>query len=176
VTGDLVRSPAEPADRLGEVLGLLDELSELARAGETLARRLEAVSGLRTGELQALAAVADGADHPRAVARRTGQVDEAAAATVGSLVQRGLLGRHRHPASPAGAAGPSLVHLTEAGRVSLAQAQGLRIRALAAVVRELGDVEADGLRTTVLALGTALADDGAAGARPAVRALHRLGA
>ena len=176
MTGDLVRSPAQPVDRLEEVLGLLDELSELARAGEALARRLEAVSGLRTGELQALAAVADGADHPRAVARRTGQVDEAAAVTVGSLVQRGLLGRHRHPASRSLGAFPSLVHLTEAGRVALAQAEGLRIRALASVVRELGDAEADGLRTTVLALGTALAGDGTPGPPPEVRALRLLGA
>ena len=176
MTRDLVRSPVEPVDRLGEVLGLLDELSALGRAGEVLARRLEAVSGLRSGEVQALAAVADGADHPRAVARRTGQVDEAAAATVRSLVQRGLLGRHRHPASRAVGDGPSLVHLTEAGRVVLAQAQGLRIRALASVVRELGDDEADGLRTTVLALGTALTGDGGPGRPAAPRALHRLGA
>jgi DNA-binding MarR family transcriptional regulator len=176
VTRDLVRSPAEPVDRLGDVLGLFDELSALTRTGEALARRLEAVSGLRSGEVQALAAVADGADHPRAVARRTGQVDEAAAATVGSLVRRGLLGRHRHPASPPTGEEPSLVHLTEAGRVVLAQAEGLRIRALASVVRELGDAEADGLRTTVLALGTALAGDAAPGTPAATRELHPLGA
>ncbi|MBB3674566.1 hypothetical protein [Modestobacter versicolor] len=155
--GELLRAPAQPVDGLADVLGLLDDLSALGRVVDGVARRLDVVSGLRSGELQALAAVAEGAVHPRAVARRTGQVDEAGAATVESLVQRGLLGRHRHPASPATEA--SLVHLTEAGRVVLAQVQGLQIRALAAVVQQLGDAGAASLRSTVSALGTALAAD-----------------
>ncbi|WP_369138879.1 MarR family winged helix-turn-helix transcriptional regulator [Modestobacter versicolor] len=161
----LLRSPDRPVDGLTDVLGLLDDLSALGRVVDGVARRLDAVHGLRAGELQALVAVAEGAAHPRAVARRTGQVDEAGAATVGSLVQRGLLQRHRHPASPADEA--PLVHLTEAGRVVLAQAEGLQIRALAALVQQLGDVEAASLRTTVSALGSALAED-----RPAAPALR----
>ena len=160
MTAELVRSPAGPVDRLGDVLDLFDQLTGLARAGEELARRLEAVSGLRAGELQALAAVAEGASHARAVARRTGQVDDAGEATVGALVQRGLLARHRHPASPVAAGDLGLVHLTEAGRSVLAQAEGLRIRALASVVQVLDDAEADSLRTTVQSLGTALGVDG----------------
>ena len=157
--GDLLRAPVQPVEGLGDVLGLLGELSALGRVVDGLSSRLEAVSGLRAGELQALVAVSEGAAHPRAVARRTGQVDEAGTATVEALVQRGLLGRHRHPSSPATVADAPLVHLTEAGRVVLAQAQGLQIRALAAVVQQLGDTEAARLRTTVQALGSALASE-----------------
>ena len=72
-------------------------------------------------------------------------------------MRRGLLGRHRHPASPAGAGEAALVHLTEAGRVVLDQAQGLQIRVLAAVLQQVGDAEAQRLRSTVLTLGRALA-------------------
>jgi DNA-binding MarR family transcriptional regulator len=161
VGADLVgplRSPARaPADGVADVLGLLDDLTRLGRVVEGLARRLDGVSGLRAGELQALVAVAEGAEHPRAVARRTGQVDEAGQATVQALARRGLLRWHRHPASPHGPA--SLVHLTEVGRVVLAQVEGLQIRALAALVEQLGEPEADRLRSAVAALGTALAVD-----------------
>ncbi len=173
MTAGLLRSPAEPVDRLGEVLDLVEELTGLARAGEELARRIESVSGLRAGELQALAAVADGASHPRAVARRTGQVDEAGEATVGALLQRGLLARHRHPDAPPGTSDPALVHLTAAGRTVHAQAQGLRIRALAAVVQDLGEDRTDSLRTTVRALGTALG--AGPGPVPAPRPPHPIG-
>jgi DNA-binding MarR family transcriptional regulator len=153
---ELERSSAGPVDGLTDVFDLLDDLAGLGRVVDGLSRRLVGVSGLRAGELQALIAVAEGAEHPRAVARRTGQVDEAGPATVAALVRRGLLGRHRHPASPAGAEQGSLVHLTEAGRVVLDQVQGLRIRLLAAVVAQLGDDEAQRLRSSVRTLGAAL--------------------
>jgi DNA-binding MarR family transcriptional regulator len=157
VAGPL-RSPATaPDDGVAAVLGLLDDLTHLGRVVEGLARRLDGVSGLRAGELQALVAVAEGAEHPRAVARRTGQVDGAGPATVQALVRRGLLQWHRHPASTDGPA--SLVHLTEAGRVVLAQVEGLQIRALAALVEQLGEAGADRLHSAVAALGTALAVD-----------------
>jgi DNA-binding MarR family transcriptional regulator len=155
----LRRTPTRPVDGVTEVLGLLDDLTQLGRVVDGLARRLDGVSGLRAGELQALVAVAEGAEHPRAVARRTGQVDDAGLATVSALVRRGLLQRHRHPASPSADGPLALVHLTEAGRVVLAQAQGLQIRALAALVEQLGNAEADRLRSAVAALGTALAVD-----------------
>jgi DNA-binding MarR family transcriptional regulator len=156
---EVLRTTTRPGDGLTDVLGLLDDLTQLGRVVDGLARRLEGVSGLRAGELQALVAVSEGAEHPRAVARRTGQVDEAGPATVAALVRRGLLRRHRHPASPDTGSEATLVHLTEAGRVVLAQAQGLQIRALAALVEELGETEAERLRTAVLALGTTLATD-----------------
>jgi DNA-binding MarR family transcriptional regulator len=165
---ELLRSPARPVEGVADLLGLLDDLTELGEVVDGLARRLEGVSGLRAGELQALVAVSEGAGHPRAVARHTRQVDEAGLATVEALVRRGLLGRHWHPASPAVGSEASLVHLTDAGRAVLAQAQGLQIRLAAAVVQQLGDVEAEKLRSTVVALGTVLAVDrpGAAGTRP----------
>jgi DNA-binding MarR family transcriptional regulator len=154
---ELSRTPLHPVDGLTDVLGLLDDLTALGRVVDGLARRLDDVSGVRAGELQALVAVAEGAEHPRAVARRTGQVDEAGLATVDQLVRRGLLGRHRHPASPVGAGEASLVHLTEAGRVVLDQADGLQIRVLAALLQQVGDAEAQRLRGTVRTLGRALA-------------------
>ena len=89
-----------------------------------------------------------------------------------ALVRRGLLQWHRHPASTDGPA--SLVHLTEAGRVVLAQVEGLQIRALAALVEQLGEAEADRLRSAVAALGTTLEVDRptpATGAGPAGRRL-----
>jgi DNA-binding MarR family transcriptional regulator len=153
-----------PAGRIAGVLGLLDELTDLARAGTSLRRRLEGLTGLRTGELQALVAVADGAAHPRAVAAATRQVDDAAAATVGSLLRRGLLSRS------AGAANRPPLRVTEAGRVVLQQAEALQIRLLAAVVEALGERRAGELRRTVRALGTTLAAPRSDGELPAARA------
>jgi hypothetical protein len=54
-----------------------------------------------------------------------------------------------------------------------AQAQGLRIRALAAVVQDLGEDRTDSLRTTVRALGTALG--AGPGPVPAPRPPHPIG-
>ena len=154
---ELVRSPARPVEGLTDVLGLLDDLAQLGRVVDVLARRLDGGSGLRAGELQALVAVSEGAEHPRAVARRTGQVDEAGLATVAALVRRGLLARHRHPAAPVVAGEASLVHLTDAGRVVLDQVQGLQIREVAAVVQQLDDAGVQRLRGAALVLRRALA-------------------
>lgn len=171
VGADLVRS-APPAERLGEVLDLLDELADLGRAVDGVARQVEAATGLRSGELQVLAAVSEGAAHPRAIARSAGQVDGAAAVTVQALVRRGLLRRRPHPAAPG--TGAALVEVTAAGRSVLAQVQGLRIRALSALVHQLGADGAAGLGSTVRALGTALSAPPAPARRPGVP--HRLGA
>lgn len=172
---DLVRSPVPPVERLGEVLDLLDELSGLSRALEGVGRQLETASGLRGGELQTLVAVSEGATHARAVARGTGQADRAGAVTVEALVRRGLLRRERHPGSPEHDGTAALVRLTEAGRGVLAQVQGLQIRALAAVVHQLGDTEAESLRGTVRALDAVLtgSSSGAlrAPAEPSARSL-----
>ena len=165
---DLVRT-TPPVDRLGEVLDLLDELAELGRAVDGLTRQVETATGLRSGELQVLAAVSEGAAHPRSIARRTGQVVGAAAVTVDVLARRGLLRRLPHPAAPG--AGSALVALTAAGRGVLAQVQGLRIHALAAVVQDLGDDAAAGLGGTVRALGAALGSP--VDATPAVARTHR---
>ena len=154
------RRAREVAGRMPVVLELLDELTELAEAGEGLRRRVEQVMGLRAGELRVLVAVSRGAAHPRAVAGETGQADEAAGATLEALVHRGLLSRHGHRNSPAGGAEPTLLRVTDAGLVLLQQAEGLQIRILDAVVLALGDEGAGSLRHTVQALGEALTGDG----------------
>ncbi|MGY1744878.1 hypothetical protein [Blastococcus sp. SYSU D00695] len=152
-----------PPGRLGTVLELADELADVARATERVAGRVEEATGLRRGELAALSAVEEGAGSARAVARRSGQVDDAGAATVETLVRRGLLRRRPHPGAPSGAAGGTELEVTDAGRVVLAQAEGLRIRLLDRVVGTLGPGDTAVLRAAAQALTGAL--EGAAGTR-----------
>ncbi|SDF02478.1 hypothetical protein SAMN05660662_0756 [Blastococcus aurantiacus] len=149
-----------PGTSMTGVLALMDELALLAGAGEEVRRQVDELTGLRSGELQALLAVADGADRPTTVAEATGQVDDAAAATVEALRRRGLV------TSASGAA----LQLTEAGRVVRQQAEGLRIRVLHGVVSALGEQATDQLRRTVQALGSVLAPEAppSSGARPAL--------
>jgi hypothetical protein len=137
-----------PSVRIGDVLALHDELSGLARASARLRHGMEAVTGLRHGELEALVAVADGATDASALGAATGQVDDAARATAATLVDRGLV------MSP----GRSVtgLRITEAGRVALQQAEALQIRILDAAVERLGADRADDLRAGVRALGSAL--------------------
>jgi len=142
------------------VLALMDELTGLAGAGEGLRRRLEELTNLRTGELHTLLAVADGATRPDAVAEVTGQVDEAAVATVAALQQRGLVTGSDGPAAGGAHAGP--LRLTETGRVVQRQAEGLHIRIVHGIVTALGEDAAGELRSTVQALGAALTADGPA--------------
>ena len=138
-----------PGTSMTGVLALMDDLDLLAGAGEQARRQVDDLTGLRSGELQALLAVADGADRPAAVAEATGQVDDAAAATVEALRRRGLVTR----ASGAG------LRLTESGRVVRQQAEGLRIRMLHGVVSALGEQATGELRSTVQALGSVLSPD-----------------
>ena len=147
-----------PGTSMTGVLALMDDLALLAGAGEEVRRQVDELSGLRWGELQALLAVADGADRPAAVAEATGQVDGAAAATVEAL-------RHRRLVT-----GAPVLRLTEHGRVVRQQAEGLRIRLLHGVVSALGEQAAGELRSTVQALGSVLSQElpPASGARPAL--------
>jgi hypothetical protein len=149
-----------PGTSMTGVLALLDELDLLAGAGEEVRRQVDELTGLRSGELQALLAVADGADGPAAVAEATGQVDGAAVATVEALRRRGLV------MEAPGAA----LQLTEHGRVVRQQAEGLRIRLLHGVVSALGEQATGELRSTVQALGSVLSPElsPASGARPAL--------
>jgi hypothetical protein len=136
------------------VLDLLDDLTGLAGAAEGLGRRVEELTNLRSGELQALLAVARGADRTEVVGELTGQVDEAAAATLGALRRRGLVtGAH-----PAG------WRLTDSGRVVRQQVEGLRIRVLHGIVGALGEEAAGEFRSTVQALSAVLSDEGASSA------------
>ncbi|MGY1690887.1 hypothetical protein [Geodermatophilus sp. SYSU D01105] len=145
-----------PGERLTAVVDLADELAGIARATERLAVLLEEVTGMRRGEVEALRAVADGARHPREVARRTGQVDDAGGATAETLVRRGLLRRVPHPDAPALAPGSAVLEVTEAGRVVLQQAEGVRIRLLDRVVGALGRRDTAALRASVRVLAGAL--------------------
>jgi DNA-binding MarR family transcriptional regulator len=154
--------PADPAiTRLETALQLADELTDVVRATDRVLAGVEDATGLRRGELAALLAVDGGARHPRAVARRSGQVDDAGDATTAALVRRGLLRRGRHPDAPPGAAGATALEVTEAGRVVLQQAEGLRIRMLESLVGALGPRDTAVLRTAAHVLTGAL--DGAAG-------------
>ncbi len=149
-----------PGTSMTCVLALMDELAHLAGAGEAVRRTMEELTGLRSGELEALLAVAGGADRPADVAEATGQVDEAAAATVAALRRRGLV-----TTAPGGA-----LQLTETGQVVRQQAEGLRIRILSGVVGALGEQATGELRSAVQALGSVL-EPGvpvAPGRRPAV--------
>ncbi|MBN1093125.1 hypothetical protein JKP75_11515 [Blastococcus sp. TML/M2B] len=147
-----------PARSMAGVLTLLDDVAGLAGAVDGLRRRVEELTDLRSGELQALLAVAGGATRTDVVAERTGQVDEAAAATLRALRGRGLV-----TADDGGTSGAW--RLTEAGRVVQQQAEGLRIRVLHGIVDALGEDAAAELRASVRALSTVLAAQGASGAR-----------
>ncbi len=153
---DCARPADVPGARLDTVLQLADELSGVLRATDRVVARVEEATGLRRGELAALLAVDQGARHPRAVARHSGQVDDAGDATTEALLRRGLLRRGRHPGAPAGASGATVLEVTAAGRAVLDQAEALRIRALDALVGVLGPRDTAVLRSAVQALAGAL--------------------
>ncbi len=126
--------------------GFLDDTRRLIVSG------VEELTGLRLGELQALTAVAEGADHHRTVARLTGQADAAAAATVDGLVRSGLLARHHHPAEPNRSAEPTLVHVTPKGEAVIGQAEAIRIRLLDTLAQSLSETELEQVRAAADAL------------------------
>ncbi len=152
MTTVVLATPALPGTSMAGVLTLMDELTGLAGAGEGLRRRVEEMTNLRSGELQTLLAVAGGAERTVVVAELTGQVDDAAVATLRALRARGLV-------TGAGGAHPGVWRLTESGRVVQQQVEGLRIRVLHGVVSALGEQATDDLRSTVQALGSVLAPD-----------------
>ena len=115
---------AEPTGRLGEVLGLLDELTEVARASEGLSRGVEQVIGLPAGEVHVLLAVAHSTSPVREVAQRIGALDDAADATVESLIRRGLLARNHRDDSSDGSSAPGFLQLTDQGAALLGQIEG----------------------------------------------------
>lgn len=154
----------QPSEHLPQVLDLHDEADGVAATRQEIMRRVEGLTGMRLGEIEALAAVAGGAKHHREVARQTGQADRAAAATVDGLVQRGALGRHRHPAER-GAAAPTLVHLTPRGEAALQQSEALRVRMLDAAVDTLGHEEITRARAAATTLTDVLGAPGTDGQR-----------
>lgn len=106
--------------------------------------------------MSALLAISNGAEHPRAVAVETGQVDAAAAATVEALLERGLIARHHHPEAPTQTSDPLLLHVTDHGTVAVQQAEGIRIRLLDALATAFGHGRAGELRGAMQALATVL--------------------
>lgn len=150
----------EPSGRLTDTLELVDRVGVLSDSRDHVFRTIEELTGLRLGELQAIEAVDDGADHPREVARRTGQTAAAATATCDGLVDKGLLGRHHHESAPQGGDEPGLVHVTAAGRVALGQVEALQVRLTDSVLAGLGEEEAQRLRTAVDHAGRRLATAG----------------
>lgn len=139
------------------VLTLMDDLTGLAGAAEGLRRRVEELTTLRSVELSTLLAVAGGAERTAVVAELTGQVDDAAVATLRALRARGLV-------TGAGDAHPGGWRLTESGRVVQQQVEGLRIRVLHGIVGALGEEAAGELRSTVQALAAVLSAEGASSA------------
>lgn len=139
---------SDPSDHLVDTLDLVEEMAVMTRSREQIFRHIETLIGIRFGELQALTAVAEGADHFREVARRTGQPDAAARVTVEGLAERGLLGRHAHDRADDGSA-PGLIHVSPAGTVLLQQAQALQVRLVDAVVDTLDEGETLRLRESV---------------------------
>ncbi|WP_413451818.1 hypothetical protein AA0Y32_14130 [Georgenia phoenicis] len=141
-----------PGDGMASILELDSDSAQREQARRLLVGGVEELTGLRLGELQALTAVAEGADHYRTVARVTGQADAAAEATVAGLVRQGLLGQHHHPNEPNADAKPTLVHLTPKGEAVLVQSEAIRIRLLDTVAQTLGDPELELMRVAADAL------------------------
>ena len=115
----------EPRGRVGEVLGLLDEITEIARASEEPSRGVEQVIGLPAGEVHELLAVAHSTSPVREVAQRIGELDDAAEATGESLIRRGLLARNHRDNSRDGSSAPGFLHLTDQGTALLEQIEGV---------------------------------------------------
>ncbi|MGO1974022.1 MAG: MarR family winged helix-turn-helix transcriptional regulator [Propionibacteriaceae bacterium] len=147
-----------PSTNLSDILGLLDDLEQINQISNQVLQQVQNLTGLRIGEMQALLAIADGADHPRAVAAATGQIKEAAAATVDSLVRRGLVDRHAHDADPDAASDPGLVHITPAGRGALEQSEAIRVRVLDALSLALGPDRTSELRTGIQAVAEVMTE------------------
>src|SRR5699024_7950133 len=105
---------------------LLADLERIRQGSESLMRRIESTTGLLTGEVQVLEAIAAGADHVRAVAKRTGQPVDAARVTIEGLTERNVVSRHRHQSAGSGGE-PAMLHVTDAGNVVLGQVEAIRL-------------------------------------------------
>lgn len=145
-----------PPSRVEDAYELLRDLDRIRAGSDGLMRGVEAATGLRAGEIQVLEAVGAGADHVRAVARRTGQPTAAARATISGLAQRDLLERRRHRAAPEWAE-RAMLAVTETGRAVLGQAEALRLRLTDALLDAVGPGVAANLSESIRALTTVLA-------------------
>lgn len=123
---DTVRT-TPPSDRIADVAELLEPLPVRFSNHRAAAHRLERLTGLRTGELHALLAVADGARTVGDLAEATGQVEKAAAATADHLDERGLL-----------TAADDGLRLTARARAAIEQVEAMSIRMADVVGGALG--------------------------------------
>lgn len=117
----------EPGERLGTVLGLLEQIDRVVNGITPVLRTVEQMTGLslsQVGALMAFDANGSAATHPAA-----GQH------VVDDLVRNGLARRTRP-------GGTSWV-LTDQGRSALEQVQGLRIRIVDTVASTLGAAQLD---------------------------------
>lgn len=142
-----------------QTFALLDEMDRLRVAAAWLVSEIEAASGLGAGEVLTLRAVADGLRHEREIARAIGHAAAVSAAILDGLARQHLVARHPHPDAPAGAA-PRIVHLTDAGRAVLEQAEAIEIRLTAALLDRLGARDTAQLRGTITTLTRAFTPNG----------------
>lgn len=134
-----------PSARLGETIGALDDMERALMVRVDLLRRVNELTGLCFGELQALAVVAAGGTTAGAVADATGQVPAAADATIESLRERGMVevGEAAGPATP--------VTVTAQGKVAVQRAEGVQVRLMDDVVSALTPEETGRLRSVLRA-------------------------
>lgn len=129
-----------PSARLDETIGVLTDMERALASRGDLLRRVQDVTGLYLGELQALAVVAAGGGSIAAVVEATGQVPGAVEATVESLRERGMVA-----VGPVTHDGATLT-ITPAGRVAVQRAEGVQVRLMDVVVSALSPAETERLR------------------------------
>ncbi len=134
---------AAPSDRVGDVLGLLDDLSVVVELADRLLRGIEQLTGLRPGEIRVVLALSAGARPLDEVARQIGESDPATVGAVDDMVGRGVLERRT--------ADDESVRLTETGVALLEQIQGVQVRLLDALADAAGESGVQVVRTTLQA-------------------------
>lgn len=145
----------EPRSPAGEAVGLLEEATNVVNAASWVFSGIEQVTGLRLGQLRVVRAVARGAMSAGDVARRVGELDASANATIASLIKAGYLTQERgDPGGPF--VSTDVVRLTEVGVVLLDQIAAVQLRLLDTLVVTLDDNEVRGLRETLRSVAKAL--------------------
>jgi DNA-binding MarR family transcriptional regulator len=132
-----------PSNRVGDVLGLLDDLSVVVELADRLLRGIEQLTGLRPGEIRVVLALSAGARPLDEVARQIGETDPATAGAVDDMVGRGVLERRN--------SNGEAVRLTETGVALLEQIQGVQVRLLDALAEAAGESGVQVVRTTLQA-------------------------
>ncbi len=140
--------PVAPFGRIGESLGMLADIERALDSRTDLLRRVQRVTGLCYGELQALAVIAAGGRDAATLAEATGQVPGAVDATVESLRARGMV-------EVRGGTG-AVLRVTAAGRVAIQRAEGMQVRLADVVVSGLTQPGTQHLREALRAVPDAV--------------------